>query len=179
MKKYPTKQSKKRVSSPSNTPKRSRRLLPGSFMMNVRSDDIAAESGPDSTLVQLDNCETSPSVTNDILLHDEKFRNRTGIRLVAFGRFERRFARLQWASQARPPVSWPTRDVRFANGGLPPNQDTNPLPADSCFPRIHCLTCRRREKDRAPGNHPQGDLSLVALLALSAPSQSQRHPHRF
>src|SRR5437016_12294253 len=105
MKKYPTKQSKKRVSSPSNTPKRSRRLLPGSFMMNVRSDDIAAESGPDSTLVQLDNGETSPSVTNDILLHDEKFRNRTGIRLVGFCRFNLAVASLVGNGLPQPATS--------------------------------------------------------------------------
>src|SRR6266516_7327585 len=50
MKKYPTRQSKKRVSLPSSTPKRS--LLPGSFVMNVRSEDIVAEIVSWSLFVQ-------------------------------------------------------------------------------------------------------------------------------
>jgi hypothetical protein len=55
MKKYPTKQSKKRVSSPSKTPKRSRRLVPDSFVMKFRSEDIVAEFARLCVLIQLDS----------------------------------------------------------------------------------------------------------------------------
>ena len=46
MKKYPTRQSRKRVPSPNNTPKRSRKLFPCSLVMNVRSDDIGSKVNP-------------------------------------------------------------------------------------------------------------------------------------